>query len=61
MVKSTSRDYFAVTPREILNWVVISSEENWRLQLDISISMLWSSSLLNWEFHTVLPQIVFTY
>ena len=27
-----------------LNWVVISSEKNWRLQLDVSISMLWSSS-----------------
>ena len=27
------------------NWVVyISSEKNWRLQLDVSISMLWSSS-----------------
>ena len=23
-----------------LNWVVISSEKNWRLQLDVSISML---------------------
>ena len=27
-----------------LSWVVISSEKNWRLQLDVSISMLWSSS-----------------
>ena len=27
-----------------LNWVVISSEKNWRLQLNVSISMLWSSS-----------------
>ena len=27
-----------------LNWVIISSEKNWRLQLDVSISMLWSSS-----------------
>ena len=27
-----------------LNWVVISSEKNWRLQLHVSISMFWSSS-----------------
>ena len=33
MVKRISNDYFAVTPREILNWVVISSEKNRRLQL----------------------------
>ena len=26
-----SKDYSAVTPCEILNWVVISSEKNWRL------------------------------
>ena len=34
---------FAVTPREILNWAVISSEKNW-LQPDVSISMLWLPS-----------------
>ena len=28
----------------VLNWVVISSEKNWGLQLDVSISMLWLSS-----------------
>ena len=27
------KDYFAVTPCEILNWVVMSSEKKWRLQL----------------------------
>ena len=36
----------AVTPCENLSneYIVISSEKNWRLQLDVSISMLWSSS-----------------
>ena len=29
-----------MTPCEILNWVLISSEKNWRLQLNVSISML---------------------
>ena len=32
-----------MTPCEILDWVVISSEKNCRLQLDVSMSMLWSS------------------
>ena len=39
-VKTTCGD----TAWKSLNWVVISSEKNWRLQLDVSISMLWSSS-----------------
>ena len=39
-VKTTCGD----TMWKSLNWVVISSEKNWRLQLDVSISMLWSSS-----------------
>ena len=39
-VKATYSD----TMWKSLNWVVISSEKNWRLQLDVSISMLWSSS-----------------
>ena len=28
----------------VISWVVIGSKNNWRLQLDVSISMLWSSS-----------------
>ena len=28
------------------NWVVVSSEKNWRLPLDVSVSMLWSSFLI---------------
>ena len=39
-VKTTCGD----TMWKSLNWVVISSEKNWRLQLNVSISMLWSSS-----------------
>ena len=30
----------------ILNWAVISSEKNWWLQRDASISMLWSSVII---------------
>ena len=52
-----------------LNWVVISSEKNWRLQLDVSISMLWSKPpvlfRMNYysmrDFHMVSPQVAFPY
>ena len=39
-----SKDYLRWHRVKFLNWVVISSEKNWRLQLNVSISMLWSFS-----------------
>ena len=72
---STEKTTCGNTMWKSLNWVVISSENNWRLQLDVSISMPWSSSgeiiqffselittqIHNWEIFTVVsPQVVFT-
>ena len=43
-VLSTAKTTCGDTMWKSLNWVVISSEKNWKLQLHVSISMLWSSS-----------------
>ena len=43
MVKRISKDCLRWHHVKILFWVVISSEKNRWLQLDVSISMLWSS------------------
>ena len=42
-VASLNYKQFVVTHCEIIKWIVISSEKNWRLQLNVSISMFWSS------------------
>ena len=45
----------------ILFWVVNTSEESWHLQLDVSISMLWSSSSLWFTVKNFTNRLIFVF